>query len=151
MSIIRLRYVVMLGVSAAVVAVALAEVPAPRGAEEPEAEGMSPPARATLSGGASTVDAAAAGLMAEPPLPRPAPGTLVPPVDPLASALGAAAAGDWVAAEVAIAAAPDPLAREILAWVRLRDGAGRWPDYKTFLAWHPNWPGLATLRRAGGG
>lgn len=149
MSIIRLRYAVMLGLSAAVVAVALAEVPAPRDATDPERDGAPPPARATLSGGAGTADAAAAGLMAEPPLPRPAPAALVPQIDPLASALGAAAGGDWVAAEVAIAAAPDPLAHEILTWVRLRDGAGRWSDYQTFLAWHPNWPGLATLRRAG--
>lgn len=149
MSIIRLRHAVMLGVSATVVAVALAEVPAPRDATDPQPDGAPPPARAILSGGAGPAETAAAGLIAEPPLPRPAPAAPVPPVDPLASALDAAAGGDWVAAEVAIAAAPDPLAREILAWVRLRDGAGRWPDYKTFLAWHPNWPGLATLRRAG--
>ena len=149
MSIIRLRYAVMLGVGAAAVAAALAEVPAPFAARGPEADGLPPPARATLSGAARPADAAAAGLLVAPPLPRPAPGAPVSRFDPLAGALGAAAEGDWVAAEVAIAAAPDPLAREILTWVRLRDGAGTWADYRTFLAWHPNWPGLAALRRAG--
>lgn len=149
MSIIRLRHAAMLGASAVVVAVALAEVPLSRDPADGKRDGAAPSARATLSGAAGSADAEAAGLMAEPPLPRPAPAALVPPIDPLASALGAAADGDWVAADVAIAAAPDPLAREILAWVRLRDGAGRWSDYETFLAWHPNWPGLATLRRAG--
>lgn len=149
MSTIRLRYVVMLGMSAAVVAVALAEVPASPGAGGAEPGDERPLARATLSGGAQPAEAAAAGALVLPPLPRPAPGAAVPPVDPLSSALDAAAEGDWVAAEVAIAASPDPLAREILRWVRLRDGAGRWPEYEQFLAWHPNWPGLAALRRAG--
>ena len=45
--------------------------------------------------------------------------------------------------------AGSPVARDVVVWVRLRDGAGNWDEYLDFLAAHPDWPGLQTLRRAG--
>ena len=42
-----------------------------------------------------------------------------------------------------------PIAVDIVAWTRLRDGAGNWDEYVAFIAAHPDWPGLQTLRRAG--
>ena len=42
-----------------------------------------------------------------------------------------------------------PVAKDIVLWTRLRDGAGTWEEYGGFLARHPDWPGLQTLRRAG--
>lgn len=106
---------------------------------------------------------AAAPVAADPPAPRPeaavseAPpprqdpvvAATPAPVNAFASALDAARDGDWIAAEVAIAGVRDPLAPDILLWLRLRDGAGTWEEYRSFLVRHPNWPGLATLRRAG--
>lgn len=67
----------------------------------------------------------------------------------LAQALDAAATGDWTEAETLAAWTGQPIARDILLWARLRDGAGTWEEYGAFLAEHPDWPGLATLRRAG--
>ncbi|HET9067255.1 MAG TPA: lytic transglycosylase domain-containing protein [Amaricoccus sp.] len=67
----------------------------------------------------------------------------------LAQALDAAATGDWTEAATLAAWTGSPVARDILLWTRLRDGAGTWEEYGAFLATHPDWPGLATLRRAG--
>ena len=67
----------------------------------------------------------------------------------LARALDAAAAGDWVDAKTFAADAGNPVADDLVLWVRLRDGAGNWDEYGDFLARHPDWPGLAALRRSG--
>ena len=67
----------------------------------------------------------------------------------LARALDAAAAGDWVDARTFAADAGNPVADDLVLWVRLRDGAGNWDEYGDFLARHPDWPGLAALRRSG--
>ena len=55
---------------------------------------------------------------------------------------------DWDMA-YALAMPAGPVARSLVTWERLRDGAGAFPDYVTFLAAHPDWPGLDLLRREG--
>jgi soluble lytic murein transglycosylase len=67
----------------------------------------------------------------------------------LAQALDAAATGDWTEAETRAAWTGSAIARDIVLWTRLRDGAGTWAEYAAFLARNPDWPGLETLRRAG--
>ena len=67
----------------------------------------------------------------------------------LAQALDAAATGDWTEAATLAAWTGSPIAKDIVLWTRLRDGAGTWDEYEAFLARNPDWPGLATLRRAG--
>jgi soluble lytic murein transglycosylase len=67
----------------------------------------------------------------------------------LARALDATATGDWDEAATLAAWTGNPIAKDIVLWTRLRDGAGTWDEYGGFLAGHPDWPGLATLRRAG--
>jgi soluble lytic murein transglycosylase len=67
----------------------------------------------------------------------------------LAHALDAAAVGDWVDAKARAGAVGSPIADDIVLWTRLREGAGNWEEYGDFLARHPDWPGLAALRRAG--
>lgn len=67
----------------------------------------------------------------------------------LGDALEAAGNGDWVEARQYADEAGGPVARDVVVWVRLRDGAGNWDEYLDFLAAHPDWPGLQTLRRAG--
>ncbi len=67
----------------------------------------------------------------------------------LAEGLGAAAAGNWLEAQQFGDRAESHVASDILTWTRLRDGAGDWKEYGAFIASHPDWPGLATLRRAG--
>ena len=67
----------------------------------------------------------------------------------LARALDAAAAGEWTDARTLAAETGDPIADDLVLWTRLRDGAGSWDEYGAFLARHPDWPGLAALRRAG--
>lgn len=67
----------------------------------------------------------------------------------LAQALDAAATGDWEEADTLAAWAGSPVAGEIILWTRLRDGAGTWAEYQAFLVSHADWPGLATLRKAG--
>lgn len=66
----------------------------------------------------------------------------------LARGLAAAGAGNWLESRQFGERAESHVASDILLWTRLRDGAGNWPEYGAFLADHPDWPGLATLRRA---
>ncbi len=67
----------------------------------------------------------------------------------LADALDAAGEADWQEAKSFAAETGSPVAQDIVLWARLRDGAGNWDEYLDFIARHPDWPGLATLRRAG--
>jgi soluble lytic murein transglycosylase len=92
-----------------------------------------------------------AGLWLGAPAPAPAQTTAQTTAQAslLAQALDAAAIGDWSEAETLAAWTGSPVARDILLWTRLRDGAGIWEEYGAFLARNPDWPGLATLRRAG--
>lgn len=66
----------------------------------------------------------------------------------LAQALAAAELRDWPAAE-AEAAKSGPIARDLIAWQRLRAGQGSWPEYRDFAARHRDWPGMALLYRRG--
>ena len=81
--------------------------------------------------------------------PAPAPAQTTAQASLLAQALDAAATGDWTEAATLAAWTGSPVAKDILLWTRLRDGAGTWDEYSAFLGGHPDWPGLATLRRAG--
>ncbi len=67
----------------------------------------------------------------------------------LAQALDAAATGDWTEAETLAAWTGSPVARDIVLWSRLRDGAGTWDEYRAFLIRNPGWPALAALHRSG--
>lgn len=82
-------------------------------------------------------------LAAQHPAQHPAQGALP------SRALDAAAVGAWEDANARAAAADAAVADDIVLWTRLRDGAGTWEEYGDFLARHPDWPGLAALRRAG--
>jgi soluble lytic murein transglycosylase len=64
-------------------------------------------------------------------------------------AVVAAAAGQWPEAGSFAAQTGNPVAADIVLWMRLRDGAGDWPEYEAFVGRHPDWPSLETLRRAG--
>ncbi len=65
----------------------------------------------------------------------------------LARALDQAERGDWDAAETIAAGVGNAVARDIVRWLRLREGQGTWAEYQAFLAANPGWPNLATIRR----
>lgn len=65
---------------------------------------------------------------------------------PIANALQAARAGKWDNAQ-AIAARAGPVGADLLTWVQLRAGEGSFAQVQTFLAGHPDWPGLALMRK----
>ncbi len=65
----------------------------------------------------------------------------------LKAALEAARAEDPARARRLVADAPVPLARDIVEWYLLRSGEGDWAAYRAFLSRHPNWPGVAVIRR----
>jgi soluble lytic murein transglycosylase len=65
---------------------------------------------------------------------------------PLASALSAARDGNWDSA-AALAARAGPAAQPLITWPRLRSGEGSLPEVLAFLKAHPDWPGLALLRK----
>ena len=68
----------------------------------------------------------------------------------LATALALADSGDWPAA-TAKATAAGTLAAAVVEWRRLREGDATFNDYQQFLTRHPDWPGLALLRKKGEG
>lgn len=65
---------------------------------------------------------------------------------PLASAMAALRAGNWDNA-AALATRAGPEAASIVEWHRLRAGRGTPDQVLAFLERHPDWPGLALLRR----
>ncbi len=67
--------------------------------------------------------------------------------DQTAVAAVAVAGDDWDAAYL-LAATADPVARDVLTWLRLRAGEAEFGDYLSFAAARPDWPGLSQLRRA---
>ena len=67
-------------------------------------------------------------------------------VDPTAVAAIAAKDSGWDAAYQIVGAA-DPVARDVLTWLRLRAGDADFADYQAFIAARQDWPGLAALRR----
>ncbi len=95
--------------------------------------------------------ALAATLVSSVPLAAEHPAPAAPPSpSPVSSQAPATAEAGGPIAEAgdAIAEAGDAIADELALWTRLRDGAGTWAEYGDFLARHPDWPGLAALRRA---
>jgi soluble lytic murein transglycosylase len=82
-----------------------------------------------------------------PPAARPEAAPPPPPEPPFAQALAAAGSGDWDAAAAAARAAGNAAAPDAILWLKLRDGAGTWPELQGFLARNPGWPARATLRR----
>ncbi len=66
----------------------------------------------------------------------------------LAAAMDAVRVRDWPRAAAEAGRAGDPVAIDIVAWHRLRAGAGSWPDYTQFLSRNPDWPGLPLMRKA---
>lgn len=66
----------------------------------------------------------------------------------LKSALALTAQKDWAGAQATAAA--DPLSADIVEWTRLRAGGdARLGDYESFIARHPDWPGLPLLVEKG--
>ncbi len=72
-----------------------------------------------------------------------------PPPDgrALAEAFGAAKAGDWQGATLRARVADKEVGADIIAWVRLRDGAASFDEYADFLARDGDWPGRDQIRR----
>ncbi|MEG4645418.1 transglycosylase SLT domain-containing protein [Paracoccus sp. P2] len=66
----------------------------------------------------------------------------------LSRALAAAAMRDWTTA-AAEAEASGPIARDLVAWQRLRAGQGSWPEYRDFARRHADWPGMALFWKRG--
>ncbi len=62
-------------------------------------------------------------------------------------AIEAAARDDWVAADFAAGRVKDPVAVDVVLWMRLVEGEGDWQDYAAFLARHPDWPRRRAIRR----
>ncbi len=56
--------------------------------------------------------------------------------------------GDWANGQAQIAAG-DSLTRDLFIWTRLREGEGDFAEYQSFLAAHPDWPGLDRLHSSG--
>lgn len=61
-------------------------------------------------------------------------------------ALQRAEVSDWSGA---LALAPKGVGRNVIDWMRLRDGQGNALEYASFVAQHSDWPGLPLLREKG--
>ena len=87
-----------------------------------------------------------AGLALATPAP---PRAETPPPDAraLAEAIGAARAGDWEGARARARVADAGVGADVIAWIRLRDGAAPFADYADFLARDGDWPGRDQIRR----
>jgi len=59
--------------------------------------------------------------------------------------------GNWEDAYAAARSVSDPVGQDIITWIRLRDGAGLWPEYLDFLNRFEDWPGLDLLHKRGEG
>jgi len=68
----------------------------------------------------------------------------------IAVAFARVAEGDLEAAEAEVATEP-MLARDLVLWSVLARGQGSFDAYLGFLTRHPDWPGIAQIRRAGEG
>lgn len=66
----------------------------------------------------------------------------------LAQALKAADARDWTTA-LTVAQGASAVGRDVILWQWLRDGQGKLGDYESFIARHPDWPGMALLKQKG--
>ena len=59
----------------------------------------------------------------------------------------ALASRDWRQATVTAAGIADPLASELVTWLRLLSAGGEATETQGFIARHPDWPNQAGLRR----
>jgi peptidoglycan lytic transglycosylase len=69
----------------------------------------------------------------------------------LAAAISQAEEGNWEVASALAGRVSDPVAGDIITWMRLRKGEGEFQEYTAFLARNPDWPGLNLLRIKGEG
>ncbi len=67
----------------------------------------------------------------------------------LASALDAASGKDWLTAITIAERISDPVAVDIIDWMRLRAGEGTFAEYEFFLSENADWPGLKRLQKVG--
>ncbi len=68
----------------------------------------------------------------------------------LEKAIAAADSEDWDGALELVGEIPDPLAREIIEWLRLRAGGStELADYTAFLRRHPDWPATTRIHAKG--
>jgi soluble lytic murein transglycosylase len=67
----------------------------------------------------------------------------------LAAAIAQAEDQNWENAAILARRVSDPVATDIIEWMRLRKGVVKWSDYTTFLKRNPDWPGLKLLRHRG--
>lgn len=67
----------------------------------------------------------------------------------LGAALTATSKGDWDGAMALAGQISDPVALDIVEWLRLRDGVGSFSDYQAVLKKNPDWPGLDWLHERG--
>lgn len=65
----------------------------------------------------------------------------------IAEAIRAAEAANWAQAEMIAGRLGDPVAADMVLWLRLRDGVGSWDEYRGFLGRNRAWPALPTIRR----
>lgn len=65
----------------------------------------------------------------------------------MTEALAAARTGDWIDAESITARMKDPIAQDVVLWMRLREGLGGWGEYQAFLTRDPGWPSRDAIRR----
>lgn len=67
-------------------------------------------------------------------------------IQAMQTALGLANGKDW---DGALAVAPAGVGRDVIEWLRLRDGQGYLGDYEAFLKRRADWPGLPYLKEKG--
>ncbi len=79
--------------------------------------------------------------------PPPAPALTPQQGETLVRAVAEAGDGNWSAAMALAGESHSAVARDVVTWLRLRDGIGDWSEYTEFLARNPDWPSLALVRR----
>jgi len=67
----------------------------------------------------------------------------------LSDGIAAAMAEDWATARRSEAQLNDPAGKDAVAWVRLRQRGGAFPEYIAFMDRNPDWPGLRLMARRG--
>lgn len=65
----------------------------------------------------------------------------------LARAISAAGAGDWETVATLREEIADPIARDVVDWVRLRGRQGNFAECRAFVARNGDWPGMPLLRQ----
>lgn len=77
------------------------------------------------------------------PIPKIRPVARPKPATPMQRALAMARRGDYVGAT---AVAPTPAAKDLIMWLRLRDGRGSLAEAQNFMATHADWPGQDRIK-----